>query len=159
MSWYADNTVKIKPIHIRRAISQVGLDGIFSPLEMRILFNGHNPQNQMLKENIGLMVFERNFAAVFTDKGMMEGYKDLGCYVEVSGKGIKAYGFSNPRKKKIIENPHTITIGKDKEIVAGMANASLSREDYLNTVREQLLTIRERLLKEEQTWKAVFAAA
>jgi predicted NBD/HSP70 family sugar kinase len=159
MSWYADNTVKIKPIHINRAISNVGLKHIFQPLETRILYNGHNPQNEMLKEKIGLMVFERYFAAVFTDKGMMEKYKDLGCYIEVSGNGVKAYGFSNPRKKKIIENPHTITLGKDKKIIADLANASLAREDYLITVREQLLTIRERLLDEEQSGHAVLSAA
>ncbi|MBN1493437.1 MAG: ROK family protein [Candidatus Omnitrophica bacterium] len=160
MSWYADNTVKIKPIHIRRAIENVGLPNIFRPLEMRILFNGHNPQNELLKQDIGLMVFDDLFAAVFTDKGMMRKYKDLGCYIEVSGNGIKAYGFNTPQKKKIVENPHTITLGSDDEILSGKANFSLSRNDYFNTVVEQLRAIRDRMLDEEEAGRiAVLQAA
>jgi len=159
MSWYADNTVKIKSIHIRRAIEKFGLHAIFQPLVTRILFNGHNPQNELLKQNIGLMVFEPFFAAVFTDKGMSEKYKDLGCYVEVSGRGIKAYGFSNAEKNKIVENPHTMTIGKDNEIMASLANASLDRLDFLKTVRKQLRGVRKQLIEAEQRPNAVLAAA
>ncbi len=157
-SWYADNTTRIKPKHIKEYIEEVGLAKIYKANGINgIWFTGHNILSKLLKEGISFIERQEEdgcvFAHVSTDKGMSwQKFKDLGGKTRVSKAGIRIRGYAYPDRRKIRNDPYTLMLKKNgqgyERTVLG-ENPSMGKEEFLEITKAQLEREREELLKKK----------
>jgi hypothetical protein len=143
-TWYAEDTTRIKPEHLKRVVNFIGLESVYRRLGIRAWFTGHNPLNTLQPFDIPFMSYQNGYVCVQVDKGMShKKYNDLGGYALVGSHGVTLRGFEDETMKEIVDNPATVKlqVDRDKGVSVSLRweNRPLDREHFLAMAKDQLI--------------------
>ncbi len=149
-SWYADATTVIKPKNVANYVNKIGLEKIYQNLGIKTWLTCHNPLNKLHPLGVEFLVNQNGNIHVTIDNGMsFEKFLGLGGYARINNRGIVLRSYKDTTFDKIIDNPPTVLLKKDKQhgfvTKESWPNASFEGKEYLESMRSQLITEAERL--------------